>query len=118
MDWARDELAALPDGIVAVGLHSETKQSIQLVSQSGELRLEAASEDLEPLVGDRLLSLPFRHTHTHYKGGKYEVLVIGLLFGAEQVVVYRRLEGDVWMRPRDMFFDMIAGGRPRFSPEM
>lgn len=46
------------------------------------------------------------------------MLVIGLLFGAEQVVVYRRLEGDVWMRPRDMFSNMIAGGRPRFSPEM
>lgn len=116
MDWLRSELAGLPDGVIAIGLHSETKHPIQLVMEGGLLRLEASSGD-DPMLCDGLRILPFRHTHTHYKGGRYEVLADALPFGAERLVVYRREAGDVWFRPRQMFFEVMGDGRPRFAPQ-
>lgn len=46
----------------------------------------------------------------HYKGGEYTVLSGGALHTetADRLVVYRESTGAVWVRPADMFYDMVT----------
>ncbi|RJG00510.1 DUF1653 domain-containing protein [Noviherbaspirillum sedimenti] len=58
--------------------------------------------------------------YRHYKGGIYE-LVCEATQEADltPVIVYRAHDGSVWVRPRDVFFQMIeVDGKqmPRFAP--
>ena len=50
--------------------------------------------------------------YKHYKGGKYEVLAIGMHSETkEKLVIYRNLEhGSIWVRPASMWFDSISDG--------
>lgn len=60
-----------------------------------------------------------RGTYRHFKGGFYEV--VGLARHSEteeELVVYRSPAGDLWVRPRAMFFEtaVVDGvSVPRFS---
>jgi hypothetical protein len=65
-----------------------------------------------------LLDHPRRYRH--YKGGVYEIVTEARLEATEELVfVYRNVEtGDVWVRPRADFDDMVnwQGQQvPRFS---
>ena len=59
--------------------------------------------------------------YRHYKGGEYQVLDIATHSETEEVlVVYRPLygQGDLWVRPLDMFIEMVdVNGEklPRFE---
>ena len=59
--------------------------------------------------------------YRHYKGQEYEVIGIARHSETlEDLVVYRALygEGEIWVRPKEMFLDTVeAGGkrRPRFE---
>jgi len=59
--------------------------------------------------------------YQHFKGNEYEVLGIAKHSETlEEFVVYRALygEGDLWVRPKDMFFgEKEVGGKmvPRFK---
>jgi len=57
--------------------------------------------------------------YQHFKGGVYEV--IGLAKHSEtleEMIVYKNEKGDIWVRPKDMFFEnvLIEGKEiPRFK---
>jgi len=56
----------------------------------------------------------------HYKGGLYELVCEAVLEADHTpVIVYRGEDGRTWVRPRDVFFDIVEldGARvPRFAP--
>ncbi|MFK3738629.1 DUF1653 domain-containing protein [Massilia sp. TN1-12] len=60
--------------------------------------------------------------YRHYKGGIYELVCEAMLEADHTpVIVYRGQDGTTWVRPRDVFFEMVApeGGGipvPRFAP--
>ena len=55
--------------------------------------------------------------YKHYKGNIYKVLVIGRHSETgEEMVIYQSLKnGEVWCRPKNMWFDEVAEGIERFS---
>jgi hypothetical protein len=56
----------------------------------------------------------------HYKGGLYELVCEARLEAdGAPVIVYRGADGQVWVRPRDVFFEKVeVDGTlvPRFAP--
>lgn len=59
-------------------------------------------------------------SYRHYKGGLYELVCEAALEADHTpVMVYRGLDGAVWVRPRDAFFETVTvDGKavPRFAP--
>jgi hypothetical protein len=55
----------------------------------------------------------------HFKGGLYEVLGVARHSETEEeLVVYRTRQGDLWVRPKAMFLEVVThDGRevPRFT---
>lgn len=58
--------------------------------------------------------------YRHYKGGEYELVCVARLESDHtEMMVYRGADGATWVRPKDVFFELVdAGGTrvPRFSP--
>ena len=59
--------------------------------------------------------------YRHYKGGLYELVCEARLEAdLAPVIVYRGQDGQVWVRPREAFFEIVelGDGRqvPRFAP--
>lgn len=58
--------------------------------------------------------------YRHYKGGIYELVCEARLEAdLTRVMVYRSLDGAVWVRPRDAFFESVTVdgvAQPRFAP--
>lgn len=59
--------------------------------------------------------------YRHFKGGLYEFVCEATLEAdLSPVIVYRSQDGRVWVRPRDVFFELVTGldGQPvqRFVP--
>ena len=59
--------------------------------------------------------------YRHYKGGLYELVCEATLEAdLTPLIVYRAQDGSVWVRPRDVFFELVttADGQqvPRFAP--
>lgn len=58
--------------------------------------------------------------YRHYKGGMYELVCEATLESdLTPMIVYRAANGSVWIRPRDVFFELVevAGEMvPRFAP--
>ena len=56
----------------------------------------------------------------HYKGGLYELVCEATLESdLTPMIVYRAADGSVWIRPRDVFFQLIeVDGKTvqRFTP--
>jgi len=47
--------------------------------------------------------------YRHFKGGIYEVIGIGRHSETEeQMVVYRNASGGIWLRPLDMFCEVVV----------
>ena len=65
-----------------------------------------------------LSGIPSDATHRHYKGGFYTLLYIAEHTETrETLVVYRSCEdGKIWVRPAEMFDEVMSDGRRRFSP--
>lgn len=59
-------------------------------------------------------------SYRHYKGGLYELVCEAVLEADHTpVMVYRGVDGAVWVRPKDAFFEtvMVDGVPvPRFAP--
>ena len=56
--------------------------------------------------------------YVHYKGNEYEVIDIATHSETEvKIVVYRALYGEfgLWVRPLDMFDEIMNDGRKRFT---
>ena len=55
--------------------------------------------------------------YKHYKGNIYKVLVIGRHSETcEEMVIYQSLKnGEVWCRPKNMWFDKIDDNTTRFT---
>ena len=55
--------------------------------------------------------------YKHYKGNIYKVLVIGRHSETgEDMVIYQSLKnGEVWCRPKNMWFDKIDDNTTRFT---
>lgn len=59
----------------------------------------------------------FTPTHRHYKGGMYQALFEARHSETEErLMVYRAADGSVWVRPWEMFQDLLPDGRRRFTP--
>lgn len=60
--------------------------------------------------------------YRHYKGGIYELVCEAVLEADHTpVIVYRGVDGTTWVRPKNIFFEMVepdGGGAPvaRFTP--
>ena len=58
--------------------------------------------------------------YRHYKGGLYELVCEATLESdLTPLIVYRAANGTVWVRPKEVFFEMVeVDGRqvPRFAP--
>ena len=58
--------------------------------------------------------------YRHYKGGLYELVCEATLESdLTPMIVYRAANGTVWIRPREVFFELVevAGEMvPRFAP--
>jgi hypothetical protein len=58
-------------------------------------------------------------TYRHFKGGLYEVVGVARHSETEELLVlYKNSQGDLWVRPYDMFFEVVIhNGREvqRFS---
>lgn len=58
--------------------------------------------------------------YRHYKGGVYELICEATLEAdLTPMTVYRAADGSFWIRPKDVFFEMVeVDGEqvPRFSP--
>jgi hypothetical protein len=59
-------------------------------------------------------------TYQHYKGHKYKVHALALHSETlEEVVFYECLyknpQGQLWVRPKKMFTELLENGRPRFK---
>lgn len=58
--------------------------------------------------------------YRHYKGGLYELVCEATLESDHTpLIVYRAANGTVWVRPRQVFFELVeVEGRqvPRFAP--
>jgi hypothetical protein len=58
--------------------------------------------------------------YRHYKGGLYELVCEATLESdLTPMIVYRAANGSVWIRPRDVFFELIeVDGKTvqRFTP--
>jgi hypothetical protein len=56
----------------------------------------------------------------HYKGGLYEFVCEATLEADHTpLIVYRAANGTVWVRPKDVFFELVeVDGKqvPRFAP--
>ena len=59
-------------------------------------------------------------TYRHYKGGIYELVCEATLESdLTPMIVYRASDESTWVRPKDVFFEMIeVDGElvPRFAP--
>lgn len=56
----------------------------------------------------------------HYKGGKYRFIdIVRHSETLEEMVLYETLYendlGKLWVRPKEMFFETLEDGRPRFA---
>ncbi|TVY09864.1 DUF1653 domain-containing protein [Paenibacillus cremeus] len=55
----------------------------------------------------------------HYKGGIYTYIGEGVHTETlEEYVVYQNESGNIWLRPKDMFFGFVEtehGAKPRFK---
>lgn len=60
-----------------------------------------------------------RGTYRHFKGGRYQLIDLARHSETEEwLVVYRSTAGDLWVRPREMFFGstLVDGVEvPRFT---
>ena len=56
-------------------------------------------------------------TYKHYKGNIYKVIALGKHSETvEDMVVYQSVEhGDIWCRPKNMWFDKIDETTTRFT---
>ena len=58
--------------------------------------------------------------YRHYKGGLYELVCEATLESDNSpMIVYRAANGSVWIRPKDVFFELVeVEGQlvPRFAP--
>jgi hypothetical protein len=58
--------------------------------------------------------------YRHYKGGLYELVCEATLESdLSPMIVYRAADGAVWVRPKDVFFQLVeVDGQfiPRFAP--
>jgi hypothetical protein len=58
--------------------------------------------------------------YRHYKGGIYELVCEATLESdLTPMIVYRSADGSIWIRPKDVFFEMVeVDGKlvPRFAP--
>lgn len=58
--------------------------------------------------------------YRHYKGGLYELVCEATLESdLTPMIVYRAANGSIWIRPRDVFFELIeVDGKTvqRFTP--
>jgi hypothetical protein len=58
--------------------------------------------------------------YRHYKGGLYQLVCEATLESdLTPMVVYRAADGSVWIRPKDVFFQLVeVDGTlvPRFAP--
>lgn len=58
--------------------------------------------------------------YRHFKGGVYELVCEATLESdLTPMMVYRSADGSVWVRPRDVFFELVeVDGElvPRFTP--
>ena len=58
--------------------------------------------------------------YRHYKGGLYELVCEATLESDNTpMIVYRAANGSVWIRPKDVFFELVeVEGQlvPRFAP--
>lgn len=54
--------------------------------------------------------------YRHYKGNLYQVIAIATHTETEEkYVVYQGLTQEIWVRPLDMFQDVLPGGTQRFK---
>ncbi|MCW4384451.1 DUF1653 domain-containing protein [Salinibacterium sp. SYSU T00001] len=50
-----------------------------------------------------------RGKYRHYKGGVYELVDVARHSETqEELVVYRASSGELWVRPREMFFETVT----------
>ena len=58
--------------------------------------------------------------YRHYKGGVYELVCVATLESdLTPMIVYRAADGSIWIRPKDVFFQLIDVDGvmvQRFSP--
>jgi hypothetical protein len=48
--------------------------------------------------------------YRHYKGGLYDLVCEATLEAdLTPLIVYRSHDGSVWVRPRDVFFELVTG---------
>ena len=79
------------------------------------------SQEVLPAFSHVAKSIEVGSLYEHYKGMRYKILAVGRHSETlEEVVVYQALygEGDVWVRPLDMFLEKITiNGKlqPRFK---
>lgn len=61
-----------------------------------------------------------RGRYRHFKGGVYELIDVARHSETEEeFVVYRSASGELWVRPRSMFFETVTvdgAERQRFEP--
>lgn len=69
------------------------------------------------MAGDR--AGQFRGRYRHYKGGVYELVDFARHSETEEeLVLYRSAAGELWVRPRSMFFETVevdGAPVPRFE---
>lgn len=79
------------------------------------------SQEVLPAFSQVAKSIEAGSLYEHYKGMRYKILAVGRHSETlEEVVVYQALygEGDVWVRPLNMFLEKITiNGKlqPRFK---
>ena len=79
------------------------------------------SQEVLPAFSQTAKSIVVGSLYEHYKGMRYKILAVGRHSETlEEVVVYQALygEGDVWVRPLNMFLESITiNGKlqPRFK---
>lgn len=100
---------------LGVGHHSETLELLELFQSKHGLSARPAPHK-RPAPAAVLAALSFCQTHTHYKGGMYEMLASDVESAGEALVAYRRVSGDLWFRPTEMFLGRLGDGRIRFAP--
>jgi hypothetical protein len=102
---------------VGRGRHSETEQPFDLIAAAGELMAVTSSDAEAPTWIDvdaaHARASPLIGTWRHYKGGIYEVHAEATGPSNDSLVVYASDDGRVWLRPREMWSEVVEVGGSR-----
>jgi len=100
--------------LVCFARHSETLEWHAVHAEGDGFRAVASVPDGQWVP---VAEPGFQPTHVHYKGGLYRVERQGRIDGeTQEMTLYRDGKGNWWLRPRVMFEESLADGRPRFAP--